>query len=67
MSFVKLMWTCSAVDLDTVGVRIGWRGRLVSFVFLWFLFVVLFHERVGVPVGSAVEPDDASAAGRSGR
>ena len=34
MSFVKSRWTCSAVDLDTVGVQVGRYGRLVGFLCL---------------------------------
>ena len=49
MYFVKLRWTCSALNLNTVG---GW----------FFVFVVclvgLFHEGVSVPIGFAVEADD---------
>ena len=39
LSFVKSRWTCSAVDLDTVGVQVGRYGRLVG-----FLGCCLFHE-----------------------
>ena len=31
LSFVKSRWTCSAVDLDTVGVQVGRYGRLVEY------------------------------------
>ena len=34
VSFVKSRWTCSAVDLDTVGVQVGRYGRLVGFLCL---------------------------------
>ena len=34
LSFVKSRWTCSAVDLDTVGVQVGRYGRLVGFLCL---------------------------------
>ena len=44
VSFVKSRWTCSAVDLDTVGVHVGRCRRLVSFAVVLFCLLCLFHE-----------------------
>ena len=53
---VKSRWTLSALNLNTVGVQLERRRRLVPCFVV--CLVGLFHEGVPVPVGFAVEADD---------
>lgn len=54
--FVKSRWTLSALNLNTFGVQVERRRRLVPCFVV--CLVGLFHEGVPVPAGFAVEADD---------